>query len=224
MTITCSVFDILQLLKNNNNRQWFNENKPAIKSEESKVKNFMNELMLLMQSHDQIENMKMYRIYRDIRFSKDKTPYKSHFSTSFSRATAKLRGSYYIHIKPGNSFIATGFWQPNKDDLFRIRKEFESDCQSIGSIINKPRFKKIWGSLEGESVKTAPKGFDKANECIELIRKKQFIFTRIFDDQDVLSTDFILEIDKSFKEIRPYFDYMSEVLTTDLNGVSLIKN
>ena len=167
--------------------------------------------------------MKMFRIYRDVRFSNDKAPYKSHFAGSFSRAGAKLRGGYYLRIKPGETFIATGFWEPNKEDLLRIRKEFEQDATEIREIINKKSFQKIWGQIQGDAVKTVPKGFDKEHANIDLIRRKQFIFVRNFSDKEVLSPEFIIEIGKSFKVIRPYFDYMSDVLTTNLNGESMIK-
>ena len=164
----------------------------------------------------------MFRIYRDVRFSKDKTPYKSHLAGSFTRAGAKLRGGYYVHIKSGDSFIATGFWEPNKEDLFRIRKELELDAEEFRSVINAPKFKKIWGEIQGDELKTAPKGFDKEHQDIDLIKMKQFIFIRKFTDKEVLSADFADKIDESFKAIRPYFDLMSDILTTDLNGESLL--
>ncbi|MBC7000025.1 DUF2461 domain-containing protein [Cytophaga sp. FL35] len=216
--ITKETLQFLNLLKENNNREWFTENKKEFKTHEKQVKEFFLSVQELLQNHDEIEKMKMFRIYRDVRFSKDKTPYKAHFAGSFSRFGAHLRGGYYIQIKPGASFIATGFWAPNKEDLFRIRKEFEQDASEIREILAQPNFKKIWGKLEGETVKTAPKGFDKNHENIDLIKYKQFVFTRKFSDNEVLSTDFINQIDTSFKGIRPYFDYMSDVLTTNLNG------
>ncbi|MEM9649688.1 MAG: DUF2461 domain-containing protein, partial [Bacteroidota bacterium] len=125
-------------------------------------------------------------------------------------------------IKPGESFIATGFWEPNKEDLFRIRKEFEMDASDIRKIINGKSFKSIWGELQGDGVKTAPKGFDKEHPNIDLIKRKQFIFVRDFSDKEVLSETFIKEVDKSFKAIRPYFDLMSDILTTNLNGESIL--
>ncbi|MBT8303037.1 MAG: DUF2461 domain-containing protein, partial [Bacteroidia bacterium] len=157
-------------------------------------------------------------------FSKNKLPYKTHFGGSFRRKKPELRGGYYLHIQPNNeSFIATGFWEPNKEDLFRIRKEFEQDDDEIREVINDKAFKKVWGELVGDEVKTAPKGFNKEHKAIDLIRKKQFIFTKKFTDKEVLSPNFIKDVDNAFKAIRPYFDYMSDVLTTDLNGVSLLK-
>ena len=175
-----------------------------------------------MSQHDEIEKMKMFRIYRDVRFSKDKTPYKTHLAASFSRLGAHLRGGYYVHIKPGESFLATGFWEPNKEDLFRIRKELEMDASDFRKIINEPSLKQSWGDIEGDEVKTAPKGFDKEHPDIDLIKKKQFIFVRNFSDKEVLSDSFITQVDESFKAIRPYFDLMSDILTTNLNGESIL--
>lgn len=221
--ITKEAFYFLKKLKNNNTREWFTEHKKEFKNHEADVKGFFSLVMEGLSTHDEIDKMKMFRIYRDVRFSNDKTPYKSHFAGSFSRAGAHLRGGYYLRIKPGETFVATGFWEPNKEDLLRIRKEFEQDATEIREIINKKSFEEIWGQIQGDAVKTAPKGFDKEHANIDLIRRKQFIFVRNFSDKEVLSHEFIDEIGKSFKVIRPYFDYMSDVLTTNLNGESLLK-
>ncbi len=220
--ITKETFLFLGELKRNNNREWFEQHKPEFKSLETGVKEFYHSLMDKMKEHDEIEKLKVFRIYRDVRFSKDKTPYKTHFAGSFSRAGAKLRGGYYLQIKPGESFIAAGFWEPNSQDLLRIRKELEHDASAFRELINRPSFKKTWGELVGEEVKTAPKGFNKEDPNIDLIRKKAFIFVRKFADKEVLSKAFIDEVNYCFREIRPYFDLMSEILTTNLNGESLL--
>lgn len=222
-TLSKNVLGFLSRLKKNNNREWFAEHKKEFKEVESEAKAFYNALMEKMKEHDEIEKLKMFRIYRDVRFSKDKTPYQPHFAGSFSRAGAHLRGGYYLRIRPGETFIAAGFWEPNKEDIFRIRKEFEIDAASFRKVINNKKFKSIWGELVGDSVKTAPKGFSKEDPNIDLIRKKQFIFVRNFTNAEVNAPGFIDEVNKSFKAIRPYFDLMSEILTTDLNGASLLK-
>jgi len=222
-TISKSTLEFLSKLKENNNRDWFNEHKPKFQIEQNKVKQFYNSIMRQLKTHDDIEQLKMYRVYRDVRFSKDKTPYKPHFAGSFSRATKKLRGGYYLRIRPGESFLAGGFWQPNKEDLLRIRKEFEMDSQEIREIMNDENFRNFFGKLQGDSLKTAPRGFDKNHPDLDLIRMKQFIVVRNFSDEEVLASNFLEEIDQSYKAMRPYFNYMSEILTTDLNGVSIIE-
>ncbi len=222
LMVNSKALDFLKRLEKNNNREWFTEHKDEFKTHELEMKGLFTALTERLNKHDQIEKMKMFRIYPDVRFSKDKTPYKTQFSVSFSRAGAERRGGYYLCIKPGETFIATGFWAPNKEDLLRIRKELEVDASEFREIINEEAFQTIWGDLKGDAVKTAPKGFDKDHPDIDLIRHKQFIFVRNFSNQEVLSDDFLRHVDDSFRAIRPYFDFMGSVLTTNLNGESLI--
>ena len=221
--ITSEALEFLKQLKLNNDRDWFADRKPRFKQLEAEMKAVFTAVMNRLKVHDQIERMKMFRIYRDIRFSNNKTPYKTCFSASYQRMGAAHRGGYYIHIEPGNSFLATGFWNPEKEDLLRIRKELELDATEFRAITQKKSFVKIWGPLVGDTLKTSPKGFDKTHENIDLIRYKQFTFKRSFTDDEVLSSHFIDMVDKSYQAIRPYFDYMSEVLTTNLNGESTLK-
>jgi uncharacterized protein (TIGR02453 family) len=217
------VFSFLKNLQKNNNRDWFHEHKASFKVIETGVKQFYNQLFEQLNKVDSIESFKVFRIYRDVRFSKNKLPYKTHFGGSFHRTKPELRGGYYLHIAPNNeSFIATGFWDPNKEDLFRIRKELEMSSKELRELMEVKAFKSVWGVLQGDELKTAPKGFDKLDPNIDLIRKKQFIFTKKYSDKEVLSNGFENEVIKSFKVIRPYFDYMSSVLTTNLNGESTL--
>ncbi|MFI1743975.1 DUF2461 domain-containing protein [Thalassobellus sediminis] len=223
-TVSKDVFSFFKKLEKNNNRDWFNENKPEFKAIEKDVKAFYNTIYETLNTHDSIDKLKIFRIYRDVRFSKNKLPYKTHFGGSFHRTKPHLRGGYYLHLQPNNeSFIATGFWEPAPADLMRIRKEFEMDDSEIREILSNDEFSSIWGNtFVGDEVKTAPRGFDKAHKAIDLIKKKQYIFTKKYTDKKVLDPNFINEISDAFKAIRPYFDYMSDVLTTDLNGESLI--
>ncbi|MDA9843802.1 DUF2461 domain-containing protein [Flavobacteriaceae bacterium] len=220
--INPEIFTFFKELNQNNTREWFEPQKARFKALEAETKLFTEAIKTALNQTDEIEKAKIFRIYRDVRFSKNKTPFKTHFGISFHRKKPQFRGGYYIHIAPGDSFIATGFWDPNKDDLFRIRKEMEIDAQELRGIMAKPKFKKHWGSLQGEEVKTAPKGFSKEHADIDLIKKKQYIFLKKFSDKEVLAPDFQKEIVTHFEAIRPFFDYMSSILTTDLNGVSLI--
>ena len=216
--------EFFKKLEKNNDRDWFNENKKVFKDIEAKVKTVYNSVLESLNTHDEVDKLKMFRIYRDVRFSKNKLPYKTHFGGSFHRTKPRLRGGYYLHIQPNNeSFIATGFWEPVKEDLLRIRKEFEMDDSEIRDILADKKFNTIWGdTFVGDEVKTAPRGFDKEHKAIDLIKKKQYIFTKKYTDKEVLDPNFLNEVDTSFKAIRPFFNYMSDVLTTDLNGVSMI--
>lgn len=213
-----SAFTFLNQLKKNNNREWFTEHKPAYQKAHSAIKDFFNSVRDGLDRFDEIEEVKVQRIYRDIRFSKDKTPYKTHFSGGFRRAGKYRRGGFYVHLEPGNSLVGGGFYAPNKEDLLRYRKEVEVDAEPLLKIINKTAFKKHFGELQGEELKSAPRGFAKDHPHIDLIRKKSFYFFHRFTNKEVHDITFEKEVLKTFKLIMPYFDYMSEVLTTDLNG------
>ncbi len=219
-----SIFRFLMDLKHNNDREWFAENKEYYQKEEGQIKNFFTAINEKLSAIDNIAEMKVYRIYRDIRFSKDKTPYKIYRSCGYKRATETLRGGYHLEITNEGSFLAAGFWQPNKEDLFRIRKEFEMDSSIIEDILNTANIKNTFGSFYiRNALKVAPAGFDKNHPNIELIKKKDFIFLRRFTNKEVLSKDFHTTVINSFIAVRPFFNYMSDVLTTNLNGESILK-
>ncbi len=218
-----SSLQYLKNLKKNNNRDWFTETKPVFKEAQDNAKAFHGAIREHLEKHDEIDRYKLYRIYRDVRFSKDKTPYQPHFAASFSRTGKQLRGSYYLRIRPGESFLAGGFWDPNKEDLLRIRKEIELDDTEFREILSEKNYVKYFGGeFEKYELKTAPRGFDKTHNAIDLIRKKGFVAVRNFTDKEVLSANFLEEIDTSFRALRPFFNLMSDVLTTNLNGESII--
>jgi uncharacterized protein (TIGR02453 family) len=225
-TLDKSVFDFLKKVKKNNNRDWFNTHKDEYLAEHEKIITFADALLGEMNRHDKIETASgkksLHRIYRDTRFSSDKTPYKTNWSGSFSRATAALRGGYYFHLEPGNTFVGGGFWGPNPADLARIREDIAMNGDDLKKILSSKKFKETFGKLEGEGLKTAPKGFDKDHKHIDLIRKKQFVVWKGFTDAEVFKPDFHKKMNAAFKEMRPFFDYMSLALTTDANGESLI--
>lgn len=221
--ISKEIMQFLRDLEANNNREWFNENKPTFKEHESVVKDVFAFVESQLNVDDQIEKHRLMRIYRDVRFSKDKTPFRARFGGGFTRAGVTRRGGYFLNIEPGGkSGAGGGFWGPEKDDLLRIRKEFEMSDEQIRSIIEDPKFKGMFGEMIGEGVKTAPKGFDKNHPAIDLIKRKQFIFFRHFTDEEVTNENFIQEVMNTFTTIRPFFDYMSEVLTTNLDGEKLV--
>lgn len=220
-----SSLDFLNLLKKHNDRDWFNAHKDKYIEEQSHIEHFADNLLMLLNSHDMIETptgkKSLHRIYRDVRFSKEKTPYNTHWSGSFKRATKQRRGGYYFHIQPGNSFIAGGFWSPSPEDLKRIRDDFAFDAAPLRKILKSKSFVSTFGSLQGEQLKTTPKGFDADNKAIDLLRYKQFLVVRKFTDKQVLDKSFLKEANQTFKNMRPFFDYMSEILTTDINGIEI---
>ena len=218
-----SGFGFLNKLKKNNNREWFNGHKEEYLQELRLVEIFADALLARLNAHDLIETpsgkKSLYRIYKDTRFSTDKTPYKTKWSGHFRRATQYRRGGYHFNIEQGNSFIAGGFWGPDPQDLKRIRDDISFDAAPLRKIIKSKSFTSLFGVIKGEQLKTAPKGFDTDHEAIDLLRYKQFLLIRPFPDKEVLSPQFLKEASLTFQAMRPFFDYMSEVLVTDNNGM-----
>ncbi|TDW50337.1 uncharacterized protein (TIGR02453 family) [Flavobacterium sp. 270] len=226
ITIPKSSLDFLQQLKANNNKPWFENNKPEYLKELNHIETFADALLHELSKTDVLETASgkksVYRIYRDIRFSKDKTPFKTFWGGSYTRATKERRGGYYFHLEQGNSFLAGGFWGPNAGDLKRIRSEFAHDPKRMQEILQSKSFVSTFGTLQGEQLKTAPKGFDINHEAIDLLRFKQFLIIKRFTDKEVLSPLFLDQALETFQNMKPFFDYMSEVLTTDINGASIL--
>ena len=220
MALSSSV-SFFKKLKKNNNRNWFAENKPKFKELELEIKVFGEELKDRLNEFDNVDRFKLFRIYRDVRFSKDKTPFKTHFGLTWHRTKPLYRGGYYLHISPGKNFLACGFWDPNPNDLKRIRKDLEYGAKEFRDIIPYKEFFSVWGNLEGSELKTAPRNFDKNHPDIDLIRKKQYIFSISFSDEEVCEPQFINKLENALKMVRPFTDYMSDVLTSDENGESL---
>lgn len=227
MTIDALNLQFLSDLKNNNNREWFAENKLNYEKHQAKLVSFAEKMMDCLSEHDKIEyksgKKSVIRVYRDIRFSKDKSPYKTYSGMGFRRSSQLLRGGYYLHIEPGNSFVGGGFWEPNKEDLLKIRKGIEFDESEFRKIITSDEFVSVFGKLKGNQLKTCPKGFSKDSTAIDLLRYKQYLLTKEFSDDEVIRDTFFDEADQVFRAMRPFLDFMSDVLTTDENGVPLFE-
>jgi uncharacterized protein (TIGR02453 family) len=221
-----STFTFLTRLSQNNNRDWFSDHKTGYESAKLNIETFIDRLIEAMNVHDNLETpsskKSLYRIYNDVRFSKDKTPYNPRFAGYLKRTKPYLRGGYYYWIKPGGSRIGCGFVYPNADDLKRIRADIDGNYREWNKLLKKKIIVSNFGALTGHKVNTAPRGYSKAHPAIELLRLKQFWFEREFSDREVLSPDFLFEVNKTYKAVRPFFDYMSDVLTTDSNGESIL--
>ena len=224
-SIQASSLAFLELLKKNNERGWFNAHKAAFQKEQIHMETFAQHLLDLMNTHDVIETpsgkKSLYRIYRDTRFSTDKTPYKTHWSGSFKRAGKQRRGGYYFHIESGNSFVAGGFFGPSPQDLKLIRENIAFDAAPLRALLKDQTFIISFERLKGEQVKTSPKGVDAEHPDIDLLRYKQFLLVHHFTDEEVLRADFVANCNQMFKNMRPFLDYMTAVLTTDANGIEL---
>jgi len=209
-----SNLDFLKLLKKNNDRDWFNAHKERYLDELKNIELFADALLFEMNKHDVIETVSgkksLHRIYRDVRFSKDKTPYNTYWVGGFKRATKMRRGSYYFHIEPGNTFIAGGFWGPEPNDLKRIRDEFLYDHVNFRKILKNKSFVNNFGSMEGDQIKTTPKGFNADDKAIDLLRYKQFLLIKHFTNEDVLAPGFFKKINEGFKAMQPFLEYLRE--------------
>jgi uncharacterized protein (TIGR02453 family) len=223
MQISLAVFNFLKSIRKNNNREWFEKNKSRYSEAQEDMIRFADALLSRMNGHDLIETpsgkKSLFRIYRDVRFSKEKTPYKTSWSGHFRRATSSLRGGYYYHIEPGNSYAAGGFFNPNPADLARIRQDIDFNYPDWNKVLK--RKSTVFGVLGGECLKTAPVGYSADHPAIGLLRHKQFILKHHFTDKEVMGPEFLRLLNATFSDMRPFFDYMSEVLTTDNNGTPI---
>jgi len=221
-----STFVFLKKLKQNNNREWFNAHKDDYLHAKENVEVFVEGLIEKMNAHDQIETLSgkksLYRIYNDVRFSDNKTPYNPRFAGYLRRTKPMNRGGYYFWFKPGSTTLGCGFSYPNSEDLMRIRKDIEANHIEWGKLLKLKSIQSTFGEMRGELVKTAPRGFEKNHIAINLLRYKQYWFECSFSDSQALDKNFLATVNKTFKSIRPFFDYMSDVLTTDLNGERIV--
>ena len=221
-TLSKNNFAFLNDLRENNNKAWFDKHRPTYEEMKDEVASFADDVLNILNKSDVIETpsgkKSMFRIFKDVRFSKDKSPYKHNWSGYFRRATANRRGGYFYRIEPGNTYISGGFFGPNKEDLLHFRKQLEVDPQPLRDILNNKDFKSYFGELGGDQLKTTPKGFDKEAENIDLLRYKAYHVTHYFTDEEVLSPDFAKTMANGLIKLIPFFDVMTNYLLTDLNG------
>jgi len=226
-TISKSTIKFLKDLKKNNHKEWFEKNRDRYEMAYEEMYAFGTAAQDALGKLDELVPLSpkkiIKRIYRDVRFSKDKTPYKHFIMGGFKRDTVWKRGGYMFRIMPGESGIGCGFWAPEKDDLKLIRSQIAQDPAPLRKILKSKKFRDTFGELHGEQLKKAPKGFDPEHEAIDLLRYKQFLVYKTFTDAEVTDKNFLKEMVKTFKAVRPFFDYMSEILTHDTNGVPLYK-
>lgn len=216
-----TTFKFLKDIRKNNNREWFADQKDRFKVANENMKAFLIGVENELNKFDAIEKKKLFRIYRDVRFSKDKTPYNSHFSMSFNREGAFRRGGYFLKVTPGGSMVGGGFYKPNPHDIKLIRDHISADSKPLRKIIASKKFKDTFGQLMGEQVKSAPRGYDKNHPEIDLLRYKSMYVFKEYKDAEVTAPGFLKEVAKTYKAIQPYFGYMTDILTHDLDGVPI---
>jgi uncharacterized protein (TIGR02453 family) len=218
--------DFLVDLSQNNNRDWFTANKPRYERSHLEMVDFTQSLINEMAKYDVLvprsPRQTLFRIYRDVRFSKDKTPYKDHWSGFLRRHGVDRRGGYYFQIGPMESFVMGGFFAPNAQDLLHIRNQLAQDAEPLREVIGSKKFLNFFGELRGEQLKSAPRGFPKDHENIDLLRHKKFLVRHDFTTSEVLGHDFARIMAGAFAEMLPFFQVMTDYLTTDLNGESVL--
>jgi uncharacterized protein (TIGR02453 family) len=189
--------DFLNDLVANNNREWFMANKERYDTARENVIEFATQLIKLMHKVDPAVSAELdpkkcvMRIYRDIRFSKNKTPYKNNFGISLPTSGTKLGGAeYYFQIQPGKSFIAGGYWMPEAPHLKAIRQEIDYNGHDLTAIIDDAEFVKLFGKFrEQDKLKTLPRDYNADNENIELLKLKSFIVSYPLKDKDLQTKD-----------------------------------
>jgi uncharacterized protein (TIGR02453 family) len=214
-------FDFLTELIENNNREWFQPNKGRYEAARDNVIEFTTELLKLLHKidpniDDAIDAKKcVMRIYRDIRFSKDKTPYKNHFGVSVPTKGIKAgRAEYFLHISPGNCFIAGGYWMPEAEHLKAIRQEIDYNANDLKKIINAPEFVQLFGDFrKQEQTKSAPREYSADNENIELLKLKSFVAFRNLRDNELTKKDSPSAIAAICSKIYPLNVFLNNALS-----------
>ena len=209
-----STLQFLRNLEKNNNREWFNENKTLYQEAQQDVISFVEKLIEEMVDFDEemgkLEAKKsVFRIYRDTRFSKDKTPYKTNFGAGLGMGKGNKISGYYLHIEPGKSFLAGGVYKPEPSVLKTIRQEISAFGDEFKAILEQDEFRNYFRGLSVEDkLKKVPQGFEKDDKMAEFLKLKHFIVTHPVSDEQLLSENAVKEFTKIFKAMKPLNDFL----------------
>lgn len=205
----------LRQLRENNDKTWFDDHR---KEYEIAKKDFEAFVDLLLQELVSLEPALAaqkakdctYRIFRDVRFSKDKTPYKSHFGAFFSRGGKKWDGAgYYLHLEPGAIFAGGGLWMPPPPLLKKVRQEIDYSFVEFDKIINGKAFKKLFPQIDGETLQRPPQGYEADNPAIDLLRKKSFTTGHKMTDESLTDKAAVRNVARVFTELRPMIEFLN---------------
>jgi uncharacterized protein (TIGR02453 family) len=213
-----TTFSFLKKLEVNNNRDWFEKNKPAYLKAKEEFEIFVQEIINGIVKFDKRISPDLlakdctFRIYKDVRFSKDKTPYKNNMGASINPGGKKsLVAGYYFHLQPEGSFLAGGVYMPEPEMLNAIRQEIDYNSAPLLKILKSASFKKYFKGLDEEgALKTAPKGYDKEHPLIDLLRNRHFIASHAFSNKQVLDKNSAKEIVAGFKAMHPFLEYLRQ--------------
>lgn len=218
--IQLATLKFLKNLKKNNNRPWFEVHRPQFELAKTDILSLAGGIIKHVASFDApigALNSKdcLFRINRDVRFSKDKSPYKTNLAAYFNKGGKKSNGSgYYVHIEPGKSFVAGGTWMPLPADLAKIRQEIDYGFDNWNKLTGSPAFKKQFpkGVTADVSLTRPPKGYDENNPAIHFIKMKSFIVSKAFTDAEIQSKSFVKEIAATFKAMKPMIDFLNTAI------------
>ncbi len=217
--IESSTMTFLKALKAQNERPWFQEHKAEYLKAKENFDSFIQQLLLELSKEDKgygtlrVKDC-VFRIYRDVRFSKNKTPYKSHLAAGISKNGKRVHyPGMHVHIEPGNTYVGGGIWRPDKEMLYKIRQEIDYNLNDFETILRKGTFRKKLGTLtESDKLKRPPKGYDKENPAIEYLKLKSFIVHRKMNDKEVTSFHFLEDVMGLFKEMKPFLSFLELAL------------
>lgn len=211
--------DFLRELELSNNREWFTAHKKDFEKAKENIAAFVGYLIGEISKFDPAigglqPDACVFRIYRDVRFSKDKSPYKTNLGAYLSPGGRKSMGpGYYFHLQPGKSFIAGGKHMPDSPELLKIRTAIAEDTDGFLKILNKKSCRDTFGEMRGDRLKTAPKGFDPAHKAIEMLKLKEFMaYTEFPDDAFVTSPEFPKHLVKTCREMYPLVTFLRSAL------------
>ncbi len=217
-TISKNTLNFLAELKENNNKEWFTANKPRYEAAKKEFERFVDALIARIAIFDPAvahftAKDCVFRIYRDVRFSADKSPYKTHFGAHVTAAPKKseihTRAGYYIHLEPGASMLAGGAYLPESTWLKAIRQEIAYNLEEFNSILNNKDFKKYFGEIEGEKLKRPPADYPADHPAIELLKQKSFLAAHKPSDAQVLADDFLAHCGKVFEALSPFDRFLN---------------
>ena len=206
----------IERLSENNNKPWFDAYRDEYVAAKADFERFVELLMgQLVEIEPALSEQKakdsIFRIFRDVRFSKDKTPYKGHFGVYLSRGGRKYSGAgYYLHIEPGGkSFIGGGLWMPEPSLLKAVRQEIDYNFEEFENIINEKNFRKLFSNIEGERLKTLPQGYGAENPAIEYLKMKSFTAGQNLEDKELTSRGFRKKAVDVFTIMKPFVDFLN---------------
>ncbi|SEL49783.1 DUF2461 domain-containing protein [Parapedobacter koreensis] len=219
MNIHPETFGFLEGIKGNNNKEWFQTHREAYEHAWQNMKDFTEAVIKGLAQTDRYisEDIPvskcLFRIYRDTRFSKDKTPYKTWLGAGISTAGRKLNGpEYYLHIQPGNSFAAGGYWRPEKEHLAAIRQEIDYSGDRLLQLLAEPAFKNHCQLDIQDKLKRPPAGFDEDNPYIEFIKLKSFTAFESLPDEELLNADGLNKVLQAFNRMYGFKLFLHEAL------------